>query len=312
MITPRTRCTVALMAALTALACQAAPQTADETATASAPAPPPAVVEITTTNYAFNAPPSFPSGWVTLHLTNEAEEPHFMTLARLPEGRTFEEYSRDVAGPFATLYKEYRAGTLEQAEFFAQLTAALPDWFPPESRGGIALTSPGQSAQTTVYLEPGDYVIECYVRPPDPDGDKFHNELGMLRPLVVTAEATDATPPDADVEITLSNYEITVEGELTAGTHTIAVHVAEAPEGLIGHDVNLVRLEPEDDLSEIATWMSWVDALQSPAPALFLGGAEQAEPGLTSYITVDLEPGRYAWVSEGYGAQGMVREFTIE
>ncbi|MGD8328275.1 MAG: hypothetical protein PVJ49_02485 [Acidobacteriota bacterium] len=303
---------VAVALLLAAMACQAAPEATDETPPPSPPTPPPSVVEITTTNYAFNAPPSFPSGWVTLHLTNEAEEPHFMTLTRLPEGHTFEEYSRDVAGPFAALYKEYRAGTLDQAEFFAQLTAALPAWFPAEARGGVALTSPGQSAQTTVYLEPGDYVMECYVRPPDPEGDKFHGELGMLRPLVVTAESTDATPPEADVEITLSNYEITVEGELTAGTHTIAVHVAEAPEGLIGHDVNLVRLEPDDDLTEIAAWMSWVDALQSPAPALFLGGAEQAEPGLTSYVTIDLDPGRYAWVSEGYGAQGMVKEFTIQ
>lgn len=312
MLPPHTRCTVAVVAAVTAIACQAAPEAADETAAASAPAPPSAVVEITTTDYAFNAPPSFPSGWVTLHLTNEAEEPHFMTLTRLPEGHSFEDYDRDVGQPFSALYKEYRAGTLDQAEFFARLTAALPDWFPAEYRGGVALTSPGQTAQTTVYLEPGDYVMECYVRPPDPEGDKFHGELGMLRPLLVTTEATDAAPPEADVAITLSNYEITVEGELTAGEHTIAVHVAEAPEGLIGHDVNLVRLEPDDDLSEIAAWMSWVDALQSPAPALFLGGAEQAEPGLTSYITVDLEPGRYAWVSEGYGAQGMVEEFTIE
>jgi hypothetical protein len=191
------------------------------------------------------------------------------------------------------------------------LTAALPDWFPPDSSGGLGLTSPGRTSQTTVYLEPGDYVMECYVRAPDPDGAKFHNELGMLRPLIVTEEPSGRGAPEADVHITLSNYEIAIEGELTAGEQTVAVEVAEDPEGLIGHDINLVRLETGARVEEIAAWMSWVDALQPPAPAEFLGGAEQVSAGNTTYFTVALEPGRYAWISEGYGAQGMVREFTI-
>jgi hypothetical protein len=153
--------------------------------------------------------------------------------------------------------------------------------------------------------------MECYVRAPEPDGDKFHNELGMLRPMIVSGEPAGEAPR-ADVRITLSNYEILVEGELTRGEHTIAVHVAEAPEGLVGHDVNLVRLDPDVRVEDVAAWMSWVDALQPPGPAEFLGGAEQVMPGETSYITVSLSAGRYAWISEGYGAQGMVKEFVIE
>jgi hypothetical protein len=34
--------------------------------------------------------------------------------------------------------------------------------------------------------------------------------------------------------------------------------------------------------------------------------------GKTAYMTVELVPGRYAWVSEAYGSRGMVREFTVE
>ncbi len=270
------------------------------------------VIDIVTTDYAFTAPPSIPSGWVTLRLRNEAEQPHFVVLWRLPDDRDFSDYNTEVVGPFSSLYKEYRAGTMAQPEFFEALTAALPDWFPVDGAGGVALTSPGRTAESTVYLEPGDYIMECYVRAPEPDGHKFHSELGMLRPLIVTEESSAAAAPEAALRITLSNYEIAVEGELSAGTHAVAVHVAENPEGLIGHDVNLVRLEADTNLDEVAAWMSWVDGLQQPAPAEFLGGAEQVTAGNTSYFTVTLEPGRYAWVSEGYGVQGMVREFVIQ
>lgn len=270
------------------------------------------VIDIVTTDYAFTAPPRFPSGWVTLRLRNDAEQPHFVTLYRLPEGKDFADYSREVVGPFAGLYKRYRAGELDQATFFADLTAALPDWFPLATGSGVALTSPGQTAQTTVFLEPGDYVMECYVRAPDPDGDTFHNQLGMLRPLIVMDQPSGASAPAADLSMTLSNYEITVDGDLAAGEHTVAVETIEAPEGLLGHDVNLVRLAPETDLELVAAWMSWVEALQPPAPAEFLGGVEWLDPGNTAYFTFTLVPGRYAWISEGYGAQGMVKEFVVQ
>lgn len=269
-------------------------------------------IDIVTTDYAFTAPPRIPSGWVTLRLRNEAEQPHFVVLYRLPEGKDFADYNRGVVRPFTGLYKRYRSGELDQATFFDELTAALPEWFPPASGGGVPLTSPGATVQTTVHLEPGDYVMECYVRAPDPDGDTFHNELGMLRPLIVTEASSGASAPDADVHMSLSNYEIAVDGELTAGEHTVAVETLEAPEGLVGHDVNLVRVTDDSDVEQIAAWMSWVDALQPPAPAELLGGVEWLDPGKTAYFTFTLEPGRYAWISEGYGAQGMVKEFTVQ
>ena len=40
------------------------------------------------------------------------------------------------------------------------------------------------------------------------------------------------------------------------------------------------------------------------------GGATPV--GHTAYFTVNLEPGRYAWIAESAAAQGMVREFTVQ
>ena len=135
----------------------------------------------------------------------------------------------------------------------------------------------------------------------------------MLRPLIVTAESTGLEPPEADVKITLTNYAMQVDGDLTAGEHVIAVHAAEQAEGIVFHDVNLARLSPEASLDQVGTWMSWIDALRVPAPAEFLGGADHLGPGATSYFRVDLKPGRYAFVSEGFAAShGMVHEFTVK
>lgn len=271
------------------------------------------VVEVTTTDYAFTAPPSLPSGWTTLRMHNDGEQTHFLLLWRLPDDRNFGDFASQVSRPFNELFGEYQTGHLSRQEFLQELGGALPDWFGSlERAGGPGFTSPGRTSQTTVRLEPGEYVMECYVRAPDPEL-RFHNALGMLRPLIVTADGSRASPPDADIEMTLSNYEIATDGEPGRGEQTVRVYVAEEPEGgLLGHNVHLVRLGGDTTVQEIGRWMDWVDALQPPAPAEFLGGAEQLQAGQASYFTVHLEPGRYAWISEGYAANGMVQEFTIE
>jgi hypothetical protein len=90
------------------------------------------------------------------------------------------------------------------------------------------------------------------------------------------------------------------------------VTVEEDPEGLILHNVHLARLSDGTDSGNVAAWLDWVDHMLPPAPATFLGGAGQMSAGGTSYVTLDVEPGRYAWVSETYGVRGMVHELTVE
>jgi hypothetical protein len=271
---------------------EATPETAIELSRPSS------LIEVKATDFAFTAPPTFPSGWVTLRFDNQGKETHFLILWRLPEGKSFDEYASEIAQPFNALYKEYRAGTLDQAEFFEQLGAALPEWFPTAQRvGGPGFTAPGRTSETTVYLEPGDYVMECYVRKKD-ESDTFHGKHGMLRPLIVTEAVAGEAPPEADIEITLSNYELSIEGEPSPGEHTVRVRVEEDPEGLILHNVHLARLDGDTTGEEVAQWLDWVDHMLPPAPAEFLGGAGQVLAGYESYFTVTLEPGRYAWVSE--------------
>ena len=90
--------------------------------------------------------------------------------------------------------------------------------------------------------------------------------------------------------------------------------IDEHPEFGLGNDVHVVRLEEEADLDEVVEWMDWmnVDGLRAPSPAAFVGGVHEMPAGYKAFFTVDLEPGRYAWIAESGAARGMVEEFTVE
>ena len=269
-----------------------------------------AVVELTVEDYSFLGPPRLRSGWTTFRMTNKGEQTHFMLLYRLPEGKSFDHYAAEISQPFQAEFDRYYSGEVSRDEMLEQIGAVLPEWFGLlEGMGGVGLTAPGRTAQATVLLEPGDYVMECYVISPE---GKFHGSLGMLRPLIVDAESTGMEAPEADIRITLSNYEMSVEGEATAGEHIVAVHATEDAEGLIGHDVHLARLDPDTSVEDLVAWMNWMEALRPPVPAEFLGGAEHLGAGRTSFLAVTLEPGRYVWISEGFASSGMVQEFIVE
>lgn len=275
--------------------------------------PAPMVFEVEATEHSFTAPPKISSGWNNVVLHNQGEEPHFLNLWKLPEGKAFGDYTSEVIDPFLAVVRRYRAGELDHAEMMVDLGKVLPKWYDGVAMGmgGAGITSPGHAVSTWVRLEPGEYVMECYAQSPD---GRYHWELGMLRPLIVTEEGSGLEPPGADVAITLSNYAITLDGEFVAGEQTIAVTVAENPEGRLGHDLHLARLEEDAKADAIADWLDLTNpaAIRSPAPAEFLGGTEQVPEGHTTYLTVTLEPGRYLWISEGYAKQGVVKEFTVD
>lgn len=273
---------------------------------------PAGLVEVTALDFKFEAPEEIPSGWTTFRFKNEGKQEHFLYLYRLPDGKTYDQFLEEAMVPFGTVWNEYASGEISRSEAESKLGSEIPGWFFTDMvpSGGPALTEPGETVQTTVQLDPGLYVIECYVKMPD---GTWHTEQGMQQAMAVSDEDNGAEPPVADAELTLSNYEIMAEGELEAGTQTIAVHVKENPEGFMLHDINLFRLDDNTSVDEIVKWMDWMDLEQfrAPAPAYSLGGVEHMVAGKTGYMTVDLKPGNYAWVSEVYGSRGMVKSFTI-
>ncbi len=275
------------------------------------PSSSPRVVEVVAEDYAFDAPDAIPSGWTTIRFRNQGQEPHMVFLTRLPEGKTIEDYETELSASFSRAWDARLSGKADQEEALAMVFGSLPEWFPDALFvGGPGLVAPGRSSQVTMELEPGNYVLECYMKTEE---GKIHYMDGMVRPLTVTETRAGGTPPEADIRITLSNSGMTVQGDLTPGRHTVAVHAAENPEQGFGHSVHLAKLGPGAKAEDVVRWMNWFDlqGLRAPAPAEFVAGLHPLPTGKTAYFTVDLEPGRYLAVSEATGAQGVLKEFTV-
>jgi hypothetical protein len=137
--------------------------------------------------------------------------------------------------------------------------------------------------------------------------------MGMLTQVDVRDQGENGTEPEEDATVALSNSGIEAPDTLPAGTRTIRVDFTENPETFMPYDVNLARLEETTNLDDVVFWMDWsnVGGLRAPAPVEFLGGVEHMAAGNHGYMTVDLSPGRYLWISEINAAQ-MHKTFTVE
>ena len=280
--------------------------------------PSPNVVEVIARGLVFEAPDEIPSGWTTFRLKNESSLTHFAVLERLPEGIGIKDQHEQIAPVFQEGMDLLNAGNSDAAmEKFGE----LPEWFSQiVFMSGPGVTAAGQTSQTTVYLEPGTYLLECYVK----TNGVFHSynpspsSYGMVHELTVTEDSSAALEPSATLEITLSGERgIEVEGDLVPGEHAVVVYFEDQKvhENFVGHDVHLARLEDDTDIQELATWMDWTQptGLETPAPAEFLGGTHEMPAGGTAYFTVRLEPGRYAWIAEVPSPveKGMLKTFTV-
>ncbi len=281
-------------------------------------APPGAVVEVIARGLQFIAPEEVPSGWTTFRFRNESGMTHFAMIERLPDGYGIRDQQEQVAPIFQQGMDLLNAGDADGA--MAKF-GELPEWFGRVVfMGGPGLTGPGQISEVTVFLEPGTYLLECYVK----TNGVFHSynpapdAYGMVHQFQVTEAVSPAGEPDADIRITLSGErDIEVVGDTTPGEHVAQVVFEDHKiyENFAGHDVHLVRLEDDTDLSQLATWMDWrqPSGLETPAPALFLGGTNEMPAGQTAYFNISLEPGRYAWIAEvpDPEGKGMLQVFTV-
>ena len=310
MTTPRTLQSIALLALVPLMILLAAVQTpaAAQDVAASAVN----VVEVEAEDYAFRMPGEIPSGWTTFQLTNQGDEHHFMLIARLPDGITYDDYVTDVAMSFNDTWYGLREGRIGPDEIMPLLGEALPEWSAAvEYMGGPGFLAPGTSGTATMNLEPGAYIVECYMRTAD---GEMHSTEGMLDPLVVTGERTGQAPPAASLRVELAEEGMTLEGRPAPGLNTFEVHWVDHPEGTFGHDVHVVRLDDEATTEDLLHWINFfnVDGFSEPAPGTFVGGINMMPAGATAYFTADLEPGPYLLVSEYTGAMGVLAEFTVE
>ncbi len=296
-----------LVLCVVATACGPTDEEASTDAAEITAVPTPGVVEVIARDLTLIAPDTVPPGWTTFSFVNTSPMAHFAVVQRLPEGRGLASQQEEIAPVFQEGYDLLAAGDADAA---MAAFGTLPPWFGEVVfMGGPGMTSPGRTSEATVHLEPGTYLLECYVKT---DG-RFHSfnpeGVGMVHEFVVAGPTTDAPEPTADVRITISSETgITVDGRITPGRRTVAVDFADQTvhENFVGHDVHVVSLTDGVSTEQVETWMDWTrpGGLETPAPAPFLGGTNEMPAGSTGYFTVDFEAGPHAWVAEVPGAAG--------
>jgi uncharacterized cupredoxin-like copper-binding protein len=245
----------------------------------------PSAVTVVTTDFSFEAPAELPAGLTTFHLVNRGPQIHHVQLVKLGEGKTFD-------------------------DFMAALKAGgpPPTWVSME--GGPNPAELGDTSTTTVALEPGSYVMLCFV--PGPDGIP-HVAKGMIRPLAVTAGAGAAGgEPKADVVMKLVDYDFELSKPIPAGRHTIRVENAGPQE----HELVIVKLESGKEAMDFA---KWGEKMVGKPPGTLHGGVSGIMPGDKAFVEVDLAPGEYGLLcfvpdskdGKGHYHHGMARKVTV-
>lgn len=264
-------------------------KTASSATSDVAAAPAANVVTITAKDYSFDAPAEIPSGLTTIRLVTEGKELHHASLIKLDDGKTIDDFKQAIAkqGP-------------------------PPAWM--VAAGGPNPPHPGGTTEETQMLEPGNYVIVCFV--PSPDGTP-HIAKGMMRPITVTSStahnASAVAAPSPDVTVKLVDYGFESSKPLTAGKHVIRIENDAAQD----HELVLVRLAPGKSAQDVATWL---EKQAGPPPGEPLGGIAAIHPGGYGFITADLTPGEYGLLcfvpdskdGKPHVMHGMVKQFSVK
>lgn len=260
------------------------------TASVAVQAQSPRVVAVRAYDYGFRSPQSVPAGTITFRLTNDGKEVHHLWIVRLNEGKTPADFMKAMNAWGSAL--------------------RMPAW--AVDVGGPNNVGSGETAEGTMTLDPGTYMLVCWVQSPD---GRPHVMKGMIKALHVTAQgATAAAEPTPDVVMTLDDYSFTVSNPIKAGRRTIRFENRASQ----SHEAVIARLLPEKSLTQAIVWMN--EGQAGPSPVEMLGGASGIAKGRHMFITAQFTPGTYvllcfipdAKTGKPHSAHGMAKEITVE
>lgn len=253
---------------------------------AAVPTAPPVVI-IHAKDYAYIAPATVKSGVTTFHLVNDGKELHHLSIIRLDKGKSMADFAAAMKKP-----------------------GPPPAWI--TNVGGPNPAVPGGSADATLNLDAGNYVMLCFI--PSPGGTTPHVMKGMMAPLTVTAASNGATAPATDAMVHLSDYTFTVDKPITAGHRVIGV-VNDATQP---HELVMVQLAPGKTISDVGNWVE-KSLMKGPPPGRPIGGMAGLDKGRAGSFMVDLKPGRYGLIcfapdakdGKSHFMHGMSKEITV-
>lgn len=277
------------------------------------------VLSLEIVGWSFVGPKEIQSGWTTIRINNEAGMTHHGLVYKLPDGISEEMVNEQVVRPIQESLTANIAGDLERA---TEIIQTLPAWIGDfVYMGGPGMISHGVVGETTMYLEPGNYIVECYVKTNGVQHNYNPNpgKSGMVLALTVKDEPGGMSEPDANVTLAIFNSGYAIkDGKFVAGENMVRVEFTEQRlyNNFVGHDAHFFKISPETDVNASAKWVDFFpnDGQQTPAPAHFVGGIHDMPEGSTAYIRMQLEEGEYGIVAEIPDAQevGLFKRFTVE
>ena len=254
---------------------------------AAAPtAPPASEVTITATEYTFE--PStrrIAAGRVRLTLDNQGDEPHQVQLGLVEPGTTADSFHRT--------FHEQGPGAAEK----------LLRW-----QTGVNGVEPGEKGTVVGDLKPGQYLMICFV--PGHDGVS-HIDKKMIVPVEVVPGGEPVAEPTAEGEIVVEDYAIDLP-EGFDGKGTFAVR----NRGPADHELILMRYKPGKGLADLVAWSE--AGTKGTPPVVYTSGVGTIPRGETSWVDLDLAPGRYIALcvitgptGQPHALMGMTKEFEI-
>ena len=277
------------------------------------------------------------SGWTTFRFNNLSDTDHFFLIFKVPDEAIeaaqqagqpiLDHWYQSITIPFQEHFNPYVSGDIDYGTFVDNLVAEIfqtgPWFFEPGAppMGGVGFTTVNKTASTTVHLEPGEYVVECYVKD---ENEEFHSYLGMLETFTVTDDRSESAQPEPDYSLTISSENgIQADWQAVAGEQIVEVFFEDQTSyaHLLGHNVQLVKLIDKNNqnlLNNLAAWMDWTQpgslVYKAPNGAEFIGGTMEMGEDSRAYLHLDLEPGDYAWIAEipNPADHGMLKTFTVQ
>jgi hypothetical protein len=219
------------------------------------------VVTLVARDFAFDSIPDIPAGVVEIRLHNEGPTLHHAALIKLNDGKTV-----------------------------GDLIAALKNPGPPP-RWAVPVPSPnapapGEYANVTTRLTPGDYAVLCFVD----IGGTPHFMKGMSRAFKVVPSHNNAVEPKSDLRLTTFDYGFKFSKPLTAGHHIIRIESTGKQE----HEVELVQLAPGKKVEEMLAWIG--GDMKSPPPGKPMAGVLGIMPGHHASFDITLTPGNWGLI----------------
>lgn len=255
----------------------------------SAPEAPNHTLQIIATDEGYLFRDSLAAGMAHVVFENYGSTIHEAMFIKLPEDMTGEEYLEAVRNGSA-----FPEGALDYS--------------------GPGLTSPGETVETWLHLDPGNYLLGCWFR-------GHLTSLPAQSLTVYETESDGATPPKEDATLRLIDFRFELEGQLRRGAQTLRVET----HGPSMHEVDIFRLEEGQTLADLRQWHK--EGKKGAAPAVAVGGVlDSHDMSRVVWLRTAFRPGHHvlwcnmAMVPDEPGSAGevthadagMFKEFVIE